>query len=244
MKKILVIRTLMACFMVLVGLNLTAQTSIYSTKTCTTKVKLHQLTIEIRNFKDVKNFAAFTCKGEVEVFHNNQSLSKTAFEKITQEGAYGLFLHHNVLPNHVIITKHGDFDDKTIIINKKGYIFTLNGSNIFIDSLQHLVFVLNFTEKGEITIFDLLSDEKIAHFENLEQIPERIFKDRGNYWVQFGNFNNSKKTYYRIQMSTQLLTKMKLKKKGLYMDIQSLQNSKSENFKCQCDCEYLPVTNP
>lgn len=234
----------MASFMVLVGLNLSAQTSIYSTKTCTTKVKLNQLTVEIRNFKDVKNFAAYTCKGEIEVFKDQQSLSKAAFEKITQEGVYGLFLHHNVLPNHVIVTKFGDFDDKTIIINKKGNIFTLNGSTIFIDSIQHLVFVLNFTEKGEVTVFDLLSDEKIAYFENIEQMPERIFKDRGHYWVQSSNFNTSKKTYYRIDINAKTLTKLKLKKRGLYLDIQSLQNSKSSGFKCQCDCEYLPVMNP
>ena len=109
--------------------------------------------------------------------------------------------------------------------------------------MQHLVFVLNFAEKGEITVFDLLSDEKIAHFENLEQMPERIFKDRGNYWVQCSHFSNSKKTYYRIEMSAPLLTKMKLKKRGLYLDIPSLLNTKSSGFKCQCDCEYLPVTN-
>jgi hypothetical protein len=244
MKKLLIIRTLIASFIVFTGWNLSAQTSIYSTKACTTKVKLNQLTIEIRNFKDVKNFAAYTCKGEVEVFHNTQSLSKAAFEKITQEGAYGLFLHHNVLPNHVIITKHGDFDDKTIIINKKGNIFTLNGSTIFIDSIQHLVFVLNFTEKGEITVFDLLSDEKIAHFENYEQMPERVFKDRGHFWVQFGSFNSSKKLYFKIDLNTKSLTKMKLKKRGLYLEIPALQNEQSPTFKCQCDCEYQPLTNP
>lgn len=244
MKKYQVFSILIGFMFCLTGFNVHAQTSIYTTKSCTTKVDFANLTVEIRNYKDVKNFADYSCKGEIVVLEGMRIIEQKTFNKIAQEGKFGLFLHHDVLPNHVLVTKFGDLNDQLIVVNREGRTFTLNGSQIFVDSIRQLLFVLNYAEKGEISIFDLVTDKMVVHFTNLELLPDLIFREGDQYWVRFANFNNSRKTHYRIDLEKSELTKVKIKRNGLYLYIQSLQNSKTSDFKCQCECENSQILKP
>ena len=200
------------CFVFLFSLNINAQTSIYTTKACTTSVNLNNLKVEIRNYKNIKKFADIYCKGKIVVFKNSQPVDSIQFDKIYQTGSYGLLLHHEIVPDHVLISKFGNDEDKTIIVNHSGTFFILNGNNIYIDTLKKVLIVLNTNYPEQVTLFDYENDLIKKQFTNLEFEPCLVLSDAsGNYYIESCS-NNKQKHYYRISIDKQNIKKIRLKR--------------------------------
>lgn len=229
-------------FLVFIGTGLSsvqAQTSIYSTKSCTTVVAVDALTIEVRNHKDVRNFANYVCNAEFELFNNGQSLGGVAYQNIVQEGTYGLYLHDQLVPNFVFLTKYGNEENRTIIVNKKGGWEVLNGNLVFIDTLQQLLFVISQDSKNEITVYNLQNEGKVEIvYSDLELIPQWLSKDKkGSYWVSFLDPKTKLVSYYIIDYKNKYLIKSKVKRKKYYKSLIHLPYPEMPNFRCECNCE-------
>lgn len=221
------------------SLAVSAQTSIYTTKACTTSVNLNEVKIEIRNYNNIKKFADFYCKGKIVIFKNQQPVDSVQFDKINQTGNYGLFLHHDIIPDHVLISKFGNDENKTIIINNSGSFFILNGNTISIDTLRKILVVLNDRYPEEVTLFDYSKDKIIQKFENLEFEPCQVVSDaKGRYFLK-GCSNKEPNSYYLIQIENQKLKKVRMKKAPNGSTIQIVSEPNGNQMKCQCDCEYI-----
>lgn len=221
------------------SLSVSAQTSIYTTKACTTSVNLNEVKVEIRNYKNIKKFADFYCKGKIVIFKNQQPIDSIQFDKIYQTGNYGLFLHHDIIPDHVLISKFGNDDGKTIIINENGTLFILNGNKVYIDTLKKVLVVLNDQFPEEVTLFDYVKDKIILKYENLEFEPCQVVSDvKGRYFLK-GCSKNQPFNYYLIQSENKTLKKVRMKKVPAGSRIQIVSDPKVNELKCQCDCEYI-----
>lgn len=216
-----------------------AQTSIYTTKACTTSVSLNDIKVEIRNYKNIKKFADFYCRGKIVIFKNTQSVDSVQFDKINQTGNYGLFLHHDIIPDHVLISKFGNEENKTIIVNNSGTFFILNGNNIYIDTLKKVLFVLNTNYPEQVTLFDYQKDLVILQYNNMQFEPCQLVGDaKGHYFLK-GCANNQSNTYYLIQPDNQKIKKVRMKRTPKGSTIQIVSAPKGNEIKCQCDCEYI-----
>ncbi len=216
-----------------------AQTSIYTTKACTTSVSLNDIKVEIRNYKNIKKFADFYCRGKIVIFKNTQPVDSVQFDKINQTGNYGLFLHHDIIPDHVLISKFGNEENKTIIVNNSGTFFILNGNNIYIDTLKKVLIVLNTNYPEQVTLFDYIKDTVIQQYDNLEFEPCQVVGDaKGHYFIR-GCSKNQTNTYYLIQTENQKLKKVRMKRTPKGSTIQIVSAPKRNEIKCQCDCEYI-----
>ncbi len=230
---------LFLCFISSFSFYINAQTSIYTTKACTTSVNLNDIKVEIRNYKNIKHFADFYCKGKIVVFKNSQPVDSLQFDKINQTGNFGLFLHHDIIPDHVLISKFGNDENKTIIVNNSGTFFILNGNTIYIDTLKNILIVLNTDYPEQVTLFDYSGNVVIQQYENLEFEPCQVLTDtKGHYFLK-GCSPNQPNSYYLIQQENKNLKKVRMKRAPKSSTIQIVSAPKENVPKCQCDCEYI-----
>lgn len=242
MKRYKLSLLLLLPFFLFVGAELSsvqAQTSIHSTKSCTTIVAIDTVTIEIRNHKDVRHFANYVCNAELELFKDGKSLGGVAYQNIAQEGTYGLYIHDQLIPDFVFLSKYGNAEDQTIIVNKKGRWEVLNGNLVFLDTSQQLLFVISQDLKNEVSVYNLQNEGKVEFvYSDLETIPQWISKDKkGNYWVSFFDPKSKLTTYYILDYKNKYLIKSKIKREKYYQSLIHLPYPGFPNFRCECNCE-------
>ena len=80
------------------------------------------------------------------------------------------------LNNHIIFTKHGDYNGKTLIINNKGKIFNIIGGSNYLDPESELLFSILESDTNAFAVFNLKNDSLIFTVNNLEDRPKSIHK--------------------------------------------------------------------
>jgi hypothetical protein len=75
---------------------------------------------------------------------------------------YGLLIYEKLLKHHVIISKFGSYDGKTIIINSKGQKFITLGGFCYPDTKKGLLFSVFHSDLSGFSIFDLNTDKELC----------------------------------------------------------------------------------
>lgn len=149
--------------------------------------KIEAITVSLTQSKsDGKDFY---CKAKMVIQKNKLVVDSVEFMPQPVGGDYGISKGIK-LENHLIFTKHGDYDGRTLIINSSGKLFDKIGGINYYDSTSSLLFSIYESDLSGFSIFDLETDSTIFEMEEIEDQPYSIHKDFGNrYFIYCYNRN-------------------------------------------------------
>ena len=137
----------------------------------TTQVKLFQI-------KNEKSY----CDSYVEITTN----SKTRifkYEFIEALGGYsGIAFLENIIPNHLLLVKHGDYDGRTIIVSEKGNITEVPGGSVSELINERYLISLAECDLGYcgFAIYDILKEKIVYNYKTeleLYEFEEKLIFD-------------------------------------------------------------------
>ncbi|MDR2145903.1 MAG: hypothetical protein LBE91_05530 [Tannerella sp.] len=144
----------------------------------------------------------FYCKAKIIVTENEIIIDSICFSPYPVGGDYGIS-NAVVLENHLIFTKHGDYDGRTIIINHAGKIFDIIGGENYIDTESNLLFSLYESDLNGFAIFDLKSDSILWTEDKIPDIyeyPMSIHKIENKYFIIRENVVTGAKSIWEFDM--------------------------------------------
>jgi len=104
------------------------------------------------------------CSASVKLYVNDSLINQIEYKSIESLGGYsGLFIDKDpVIANNFIITKHGDYDGRTILIKNNGKIEDLPGGIYFLSEDKNLLFSEHLQDCcDEFLIYDLKKEKVI-----------------------------------------------------------------------------------
>lgn len=138
----------------------------YATNDYKTKIQsipFNDMTIKLIkiNSKADDNENAFYCRAWLKVLRNDSTIDSLYFDNmIPGKGCAGIYMdNHQPIPNHFILTKFGDFDGRTLIINHLGIIRNITGGKYFITRDKRFLFSIYESDLSGIAVFDFRYDK-------------------------------------------------------------------------------------
>lgn len=142
--------------------------------------KLKDIGIILRQEFPSENNPMFSCHSSIYIIKNSKKVDSLKFREIEAVGGYYGFRNAQKIENHFVVTKHGDYDGRTIIINQNGKIFNLIGGQPFLDKEQNYLFSIFDSDLSGFSIFDLTSDSLLLAIEHFEVRPKSFHKAFNN----------------------------------------------------------------
>lgn len=138
----------------------------YATADFKTKIQslpFNNLTIKLIKIynKSDDNENAFYCRAWIKVIRNDSTIDSLYFDNMAAgKGCAGIYMDNRQPdPNHFILTKFGDFDGRTLIINKQGQIRNITGGKYFITRDKRYLFSIYESDLSGIAVFDFRYDK-------------------------------------------------------------------------------------
>ena len=124
------------------------------------------------------------CHAMIRVIKNKQSIDSLVYKEIDPVGSnYGLLVYPELFQDHLVMSKFGDYDGRTIIINSKGKLFDFPGGIIIPDITSGLLFSFYYSDLGRVSVFDLKTDCLVFSTEDLDDRPYLMYRNNdGRYF--------------------------------------------------------------
>jgi hypothetical protein len=209
----------------------------FNTKSDTSLLGQVQIIITMTHPKN-SSVVKFLCRSWLTIRKNNKTLNQKYYDIEPVGGCSGLYTPTRQPCNeYFIISKFGDYDGQTLLIDTTGKLTTLSGGSFSISKDNNYLFAIYDSDIPGITIYDLKNKRLISTKErdNEDEYKEFYFQD-GSYFVSFYNDETSKEiSVGRIDIKNKKITVAKknkafLKKTNklkIYNTVQSLT-------KCNC----------
>ncbi|MDE5419699.1 hypothetical protein L3049_17030 [Labilibaculum sp. DW002] len=129
----------------------------------------------------------FYCKSRLLISRNNDSIDSLNFTSEPVGGHYGISTPIQI-DNHLIFTKHGDYDGRTIIVDDKGEVFNIIGGLNYYDPNKSLLFTIYESDLSGFAVFDLKNDSLKFEMQEMEDYPISFHKAFGErYFILCNN---------------------------------------------------------
>jgi len=178
----------------------------------------------------------FFCKAEIIVSKDGNQLN---YKKITLDpvgGSYGIS-KPTKFHNHLIFSRHGDYDGGTLVINNKGQIYNLIGGEHYLDTESKLLFTSYESDVGGCAVFDLKTNSTLLKMYDIEDRPwsfHKEFKDR--YFMTCVNDNNDERSIWELELDRGTIKKVDLNDSEINSK-NVLKKISNENEVVDCVCE-------
>ena len=199
----------------LIGLTSFSQNVNNAEKFKTTKVirDVGDIKVIILQIKSLVNNPEIPlCRAEIIVLKKDRILDSIEFSNIDAVGGnYGLYIDNNLIDGHLIISKYGDYDGLTLIINNHGHIFKTVGGRSFVDNSSGLLFSDYDSDLAGLSVFDLNNDREIMEIIDMEDRPAIFFKTTNNkYYFQGINDETEKLSLWEIDIVKKKINKIEV----------------------------------
>ena len=121
------------------------------------------------------------CDAFIEITTNKTTKFKYEFIEALG-GSAGIAFLENVIPNHILIVKHGDYDGRTIFISKNGKVTEVAGGSV--SELIDSKYLINLAECDigycGFSIYDIIQEKLVFNYETefeLYQFKDQIIFD-------------------------------------------------------------------
>lgn len=179
------------------------------------------------------------CRADIRLLNNGRLIDSIIYTGIDPVGGqYGLLVYSGLVNNHLIISKFGDFDGETIIINDKGQHFETIGGQIYADTINGLLFSIYDSFLSGFSVFDVNKEKEIFRMTDIEERPAEFFRADNRYFFTAINDDSKKETLWEIEFDQERL---------MYIDpnndsIRKIPLKQLENYKqINLDCESMDV---
>ncbi len=176
-----------------IGLCSYAQNEKSNFKETKTKKSISNIDVIITQYKALIESPEIPyCKAVIEILKNEIKIDSIDFEAIEPVGGdYGLLVYNEQIKKHIIISKFGDYDGESIIINEKGEVFKTIGGRIFADTENGLLFSIYDSDISGFSVFDLNNDKTIFEMTDIEDRPYEFYKFSNNRYIYKANNDES-----------------------------------------------------
>lgn len=175
----------------------------------------------------------FYCKSKLLICNDSIFIDSLVFTPEPVGGSYGISNPY-YLENHLVFTKHGDYNGRTIIINDQGQVHNLIGGENFYDSEAKMLFTLYESDLSGLAVFSLENDSLIFEMPQINEQPVSFHKAFGKRYFVIAFDENSEKVYMEIEFDLERL---------MYVDLNAENLNESnilttwEYQDVQCNCE-------
>jgi hypothetical protein len=176
----------------------------------------------------------FYCKSEIITYKNDKQIDYISFTPEPVGGNYGISVATK-FNNHLIFTKHGDYDGRTLIINDKGKIFNVVGGDNYLDEESELLFAIYESDLSGFSVFDLKTDSTLLTMEDIDERPMRFHKNFGNrYFISCINDETDNKSVWEIEIDLERIMQVELNDTDINSENQ-LKNISDSDVNCVCE---------
>jgi hypothetical protein len=196
--------------------------------------ELGNIQVELTQTKsDGKNFY---CKSKLITSKNDTIIDSISFNPEPVGGHYGISKPH-IIESHLVFTKHGDYDGRTVIVNERGKILNIIGGENFFDSESKLLLTIYESDLSGFTIFDMTSDSTLLEMTEIEDRPISFHKAFGErYFILCLNDepDENDNSIWEIELELERI---------MQVDLDTSQINKSNILKTwtledlNCECE-------
>lgn len=125
-------------------------------------------------------------------------------------GSAGIAFLENIVPNHIVIVKHGDYDGRTILISKNGNITEVDGGSV--SELINDKYLLNLAECDlgycGFSIYDIVQEKivfkKYAEFVLYQLNNQMLFNFAPDNGEHYHMFDFDKKEFKKIDVTKKI----------------------------------------
>lgn len=159
-----------------------------SGKELTTSQKTYALgEIDVTLIQTKSDGKEFYCKSKLLISKGNETIDSLLFTPEPVGGDYGIS-KPNRIEDHLVFTKHGDYDGRTIIINKQGQAFNIIGGENYFDPESKLLFTIYESDISGFAVFNMEADSVVFEMPEMDDWPLSFHKAYGErYFILSSN---------------------------------------------------------
>ena len=144
----------------------------------------------------------YRCKSKIIVVKNEHLIDSISFNPEALGGMYGVSKPTKYY-KHLLFTKHGDYDGRSIIINEKGTISNIVGGQNLIDTLSKILFTIYESDLSGFAVFNLKTDSIILVKEEFDERPMGFHKISANiYLMNCSNDETDETSFWKIDLKS------------------------------------------
>lgn len=196
--------------------------------------ELGNIQVELTQTKsDGKNFY---CKSKLITSKDNAIIDSISFNPEPVGGHYGIS-KPNRIESHLVFTKHGDYDGRTIFVNEQGKILNIIGGENYFDSESKLLFTIYESDLSGFAVFDLGSDSILLEMPEIEDRPISFHKDFGErYFILSSNdeTDENDKSIWEIELELERIMRVDLDTSQIN-ESNILKTWTLEDVNCECE---------
>jgi hypothetical protein len=235
MKKLRVYKVYATMLILIFGISIFGQIAKTDTfKITEIKREIGDITVVITQYKTlIESSKTPYCKAFIKTIKQGKEISSLNFSSIEPVGDdYGFFVYSNLIKNHLLISKFGDYDGSTIIINSDGQIFSTIGGNISVDLEAGLVFSIYASDLTGFSVFDLVKDSVIIKMVDIEERPVEFYKSsNANYYFLAKDDETNDESVWEIEFDLERILNVDIDAKML----------KDKNLKLLVDYKEVKI---
>lgn len=163
--------------------------------------KIDNISVVIKQYKSLSSSPDIPyCKAYIYLLRDNIAFDSVEFNDIDPVGSdYGLLIYKGLINNHLVISKFGDYDGRTILINDKGRVFNIMGGYGYADTTTGLLFSIYNSDLFGFSVFDLHKDSEILEINDTEDEPVEFYNDSSNtYFLKTINDDTQQENFWKI----------------------------------------------
>jgi hypothetical protein len=152
-------------------------------------INFEQVKIIITMVKPLNNFSGSLCESWLTIMKNGKVMEKKYYDIEPVGGCSGLFLPETQpLEDYFIISKFGDYDGQTLLIDKNGHLTELKGGSFSISVDKKFLFSIWNSDIDGLTIYDVKEQRVMFNEENeLSNHYEAAYFQKGKYYLSMHN---------------------------------------------------------
>ena len=180
--------------------------------------------------------STFYCKSNLVSSSNNKIIDSISFTHEPVGEYYGISIPVKI-ENHLVFTKHGDYDGRTILINERGKISNIIGGKNYYDSESNLLFTQYYSDLSGFAVFNLKSDSLVLEMSDIEDEPISFHKAFGErYFILSSNYeaDESKTSIWEIELDLERIMQVDLDTSQINTT-NLLKTWELEDVNCECD---------
>jgi hypothetical protein len=177
------------------------------------------------------------CRAEIDILKNGIKIDSVNFSEIEAVGGhYGLLIYNEKIKNHIVISKFGDYDGKTIIINEKGQKFITIGGCIYVDIKNGLLFSIYNSDLAGFSVFDLNKDKEIFKMIDIDDRPREFYRYSNNRFLYKATSNDETEveSIWEIEFEMDRIIQLDLTNNDINgKQLKKLSDCKENNVQCE-----------
>jgi hypothetical protein len=179
----------------------------------------------------------FYCEAKIIVSKNGKITDSVSFLPEPVGGYYGIS-NGIASGNHLIFTKHGNYDGRTLIINNKGKIFNIIGGENYVDTAANLLFSIYECDISGFAVFDLKTDSVLLINAETEDTPLSIHKIYNEYFMICENNETGQQNFWKFDLKMKKVEQTDFDKKTVFFTFNvgnELQILPKNDVYCICE---------